>query len=124
VDVLRAVGPWSEPVQPPPGTSGGPDTIASSLAVKDGSCEVRPYEVYPNPASSNLNFNVPPSPGINEVNVYDITGRVVFSATAPPGGGTLSWDLTDERGLRVSAGLYLVEYDGTEGPTIKNIVVR
>jgi subtilisin family serine protease len=124
VDAYRAVGPWSEPVQPPPGTSGDPGATASSLAVKDGSCEVRPYEVYPNPASSNLSFNVPPGSGVTDVKVYDVTGRVVFSATPPPTGGTLIWDLNDKDGSRVSAGLYLVNYAGTEGPTIEKVVVR
>jgi hypothetical protein len=44
--------------------------------------------------------------------------------TRPPRGGTLTWNLNDKDGFRVSDGLYLVKYDGTEGPTVKKVVVR
>ena len=50
---------------------------------------------------------------------------VLFAAAAaPPGCGTMSWNLIGLDGSRVTPGLYLVEYDGTEGLTVKKVVVR
>lgn len=124
VDALRALGLWSEPVETAPGTSGGPDTIASSLTVSDGYYHVRPYEVYPNPASGELNLNVPSSSGVTRVNIYDISGRLVFSSEAPADGATITWDLCDREGTRASSGVYVVKYEGADEPVVKKVVVR
>ena len=67
---------------------------------------------YPNPTRSAVNFSYAfPTAGRLEVNVFDLQGRLIRSlarADMPPGAGTLTWNLLDNTGGTVGAGVYLV----------------
>ena len=67
---------------------------------------------YPNPTRSAVNFSYAfPTAGRLEVNIFDLQGRLVRSLARgdmPPGAGTLKWNLLDNGGSTVGAGVYLV----------------
>jgi len=49
-------------------------------------------------------------PGLTEMGVYDISGRLVkrlMSSWTPAGSGSIIWDATDSNGGRVASGVYL-----------------
>ncbi|MDD5529956.1 MAG: T9SS type A sorting domain-containing protein [bacterium] len=68
---------------------------------------------YPNPAlsSTNIQFGIP-SAGAVSLTVYDITGRTVKNLVAnkeyKPGYYTIVWDRCDNRGEKVSSGVYFI----------------
>ena len=68
------------------------------------------FRAYPNPTVSALTIEVPAEPGEQvSLAVYDLTGRRVYSdATEATGPTTLRWSLTDSRGGRTAAGVYVV----------------
>lgn len=55
--------------------------------------------------------------GRASVNVHDVAGRIVRKLVAPGSGGdlTLRWDLRDDCGRRVPAGVYFVRGNGRSG---------
>ena len=67
---------------------------------------------YPNPArqTARCNFALAEAGSI-EVEAFDITGRhirTIGSGTRPAGRGEVTWDLNDDSGRSVAAGIYLV----------------
>jgi hypothetical protein len=67
---------------------------------------------WPNPAraSASVAYTLPRSGAVN-VEVFDIAGRIVRSLVhgmAGPGRTVLPWNLTDDRGRRLDAGIYLI----------------
>jgi hypothetical protein len=70
---------------------------------------------YPNPfnPSTTIAFDIPGTPGEKqhvEVTVYDIRGRRVsalIKSELEPGSYKLHWDGRDDRGSKVSSGIYL-----------------
>jgi hypothetical protein len=68
---------------------------------------------FPNPTRSDVNFSFAfPTSGRLEVHVFDLQGRLVRTLArgdVPAGNGTLSWNLIDEAGSPVGAGVYLVK---------------
>ncbi len=82
------------------------------LAVGDGAPELAFSEPFPNPARGVASFTLA-LPGESEVEVraYDITGRHVrtlLDRQQPAGRQTLVWDLRDDEGRPLGAGMYLV----------------
>jgi len=65
---------------------------------------------FPNPASASMTLRfVLPGSGSASVAIYDVTGRRVrtlVSGTRPAGENALAWDLRDDSGRNVSAGVY------------------
>jgi hypothetical protein len=83
----------------------------------------------PNPArqSARWAYSLPQAATV-QVDVFDVTGRHVHalaSGTREAGRGELSWDLHDDRGGPVEAGLYFVKARlGPKGWTSRLVVVR
>ncbi len=83
----------------------------------------------PNPARQSVRwvYSLPQASRV-EVDVFDITGRhvhTVAGGTREAGRGDLFWDLHDDRGGPVEAGLYFVKARlGSKGWTTRLVVVR
>lgn len=93
------------------------------------SAVVRVHPVTPNPSNprATIRFEVS-RPGPVEVTLLDVRGRVVrrLALTAfPAGDHELVWDGTDDAGVRVASGTYLVQVVTTVGvATTKMALVR
>jgi hypothetical protein len=84
---------------------------------------------WPNPARQTAHWEYAmPQVTLLQVDVFDVTGRhvhTVASGERAAGRGELSWDLHDDRGRPVGAGLYFVKTRlGTMEWTKRLIVVR
>ncbi len=83
--------------------------------------------VVPNPARTTAHFyagGAGPSAG-GEVRIFGAGGRLLRSLTAPPSpkaGRLASWDLADESGRKVPAGVYLAR--GPDGASARLVVTR
>jgi hypothetical protein len=83
----------------------------------------------PNPARQSVRwvYSLPQASRV-QVDVFDITGRhvhAVADGTREAGRGDLSWDLHDDRGGPVEAGLYFVKARlGSKAWTTRLVVVR
>jgi hypothetical protein len=95
------------------GNESDPATAQTATGV-DGSSAPMAYALggaVPNPfnPSTAITYNVPGGGGPVEIAVYDVTGRRVrtlVSGTTPPGTHRTQWDGRDDRGTRVSSGVY------------------
>jgi hypothetical protein len=68
--------------------------------------------IEPNPSHGRVRFLAEgPGAGLRSVEIMDLQGRLVrrLGATGEPEAGTLVWDGTDARGVRVAAGVYLAK---------------
>lgn len=72
---------------------------------------------YPNPANSTINFyfiwqNATPPTASSRLQVYNLSGRIVFEKTLSSGYGgkkeIVSWDLINQSGAKASSGIYIV----------------
>jgi hypothetical protein len=81
----------------------------------------------PNPARSVTRIGLTlGSPGSAQVEVFDTSGRrvrVLQSGVLPAGPTELVWDLTDEQGRPVRAGIYLVRAHAGEIATMRRVAV-
>jgi hypothetical protein len=77
----------------------------------------RQFSVYPNPTSDILNVELPKDGGVyNELNVLDLSGRVVFNQ-----------QITAQSKVQIStgtlaAGVYVVELNGNTGKVAKQFM--
>ena len=88
--------------------SSGTIEVMDMLAVPE---EYSLTQNYPNPfnPSTTISFSIP-SEGLVQVNVYDITGRLItglVNGNLSAGYHDVIWDGTDMFGSNVSAGLYI-----------------
>ncbi len=79
--------------------------------------------VAPNPVASSARLRVTAAPGAWSLRVMDLQGRVrrEFSGS---GAAEVAWDLRDERGARVAAGVYWARLLAPAGSATKTIIVR
>ncbi len=63
----------------------------------------------PNPARGRVRFSLP-GPGGGTVEVIDRTGRTVRTIVAATGSRNLTWELDDQAGRRLPAGVYFVRF--------------
>jgi len=83
-------------------------------------------KVYPNPVEPNFNGLVVIEELVNnaQIRLTDVSGKLVRSFNA--NGSTATWNLRDERGARVSSGVYLIfssNEDGSETYVGKIVVI-
>ncbi|NIT37305.1 MAG: T9SS type A sorting domain-containing protein [candidate division Zixibacteria bacterium] len=83
---------------------------------------------YPNPAnvSTNISFGLPVTTDNIKLNVYDLAGRQIKTfdvGTRSPGVETITWDLTDNAGRHVPAGVYIYRLDTPKFSATKRMVV-
>jgi hypothetical protein len=101
-------------------SDGRTTTGIDPLAAVDGETLSKSVSVYPNPASNFMNINIPGG-SVSEVNVYDISGRVVFQEKT---GNDITWDLTNAEGSKVSPGVYIITVDDGSERIVKKAVIR
>ena len=79
---------------------------------------------WPNPASSSVTISFPvPFISSTEMLIYDVSGKLVrrFSSLET---NTVQWDCTDETGVTVPSGLYLVQvHTGEESRTVRLVKI-
>ncbi len=81
----------------------------------------------PNPCVTNTRFTFTLGTGERyEINIFDVTGRriSVIDGIASGSEESLSWDLRDHKGARVSSGVYLYRFESTQTRTTGKIVVK
>jgi len=83
----------------------------------------------PNPAAmfgTRISYDVP-RPGPVRLAVFDLSGREIAVLVDAPshaaGQFEASWNLRDDRGARVSAGIYFVRYHSVSGTSAERVVV-
>jgi hypothetical protein len=106
-------------------TPGGVVSYRGSATVTEGKPECA--KVSPNPVRTNFTGQVGVSGLANNgiVKITDMTGKLVYQATAT--GGTITWNLADYNGRKVQSGVYLVlssDADGKNGCVSKIAVVE
>ena len=82
---------------------------------------------WPNPARSAAHWSYTlPEPGTVQIDAFDLAGRHVASIARdwqPAGEGEAEWDLHDEYGRHVAAGVYLVRAIVGGQTSVKRLVV-
>ena len=124
-----------------PNISFGTEQYGLGAQFSVGDAVVKSYEItefklkqnYPNPfnPSTAIQYNVADE-GMVSLKVYDITGRLVktlvdnqFKTPGNAAGYTVTWNGLDDRGQKVSAGLYIYRLQsGTMSMTNKMILLK
>ena len=106
-------------------TPGGVVSYRGSATITEGKPACA--KVSPNPVRTNFTGQVGISGLANNgtVKITDVTGKLVYQATA--NGGTITWNLADYNGRKVQSGVYLVlssDADGKNGCVSKIAVVE
>ena len=114
----------------------GAQFSVGNAVVTDESYEVTEFKLaqnYPNPfnPTTTIQYNVAEE-GLVNLQVYDITGRLVktlvdnqFRTPGSTAGYTVTWNGLDDRGQKVSAGLYIYRLQsGTMSMTNKMILLK
>ncbi len=81
----------------------------------------------PNPCVNNTRFTFTlPAGEEYKISLYDVSGRKIQTIDGVASGDdeTVNWDLTNEQGARVSAGVYLYRFESTEINATGKVVVR
>jgi len=83
--------------------------------------------VDPNPATSEvvLDYSIA-TLGHYEVRVYDVSGRCracLLDGQLQPGHHTGTWHLSDDAGIRLPAGTYLIRLTGYDGTAIQKLII-
>lgn len=94
-----------------------PGVEQSTLAIPPG---ITPY---PNPFSGNLNLSYAGSGDAStELQIFDVTGRLIRSYKPSNSVGTLVWDGKDNSGRRTSPGVYFIRFRSGSVNQTKRIV--
>jgi hypothetical protein len=81
----------------------------------------------PNPAVSNTRFSFTLADGdIYSITFYDVSGRKIriLSGSASGSEEIVEWNLRNEQGTRVSAGVYLYRFESPEITTTGKVVIK
>jgi hypothetical protein len=116
-------------------TTDPPDTFPIGVSGDDGAlvgpaAEIPYLVVFPNPLRGQAEIRYRGNAGSDlagaRLAVYNIAGQQVrrlFSRTGPAGFGRAAWDGLDDRGGRVSAGIYFVRLQAGSTNLIKRVVL-
>ncbi len=85
------------------------------------------YPAYPNPARNitNIKFALP-KPTKVQLQIYDLTGRVVrtlVDGTLPAGYHTVQWDGRNDQGRRVAQGVYFYRFQAESYRSVKKLLL-
>jgi hypothetical protein len=102
---LVAYDPWLSGEPPPPPKVSTPEELPRDFFVSNN---------YPNPfnPSTRINYSIP-SRGILQITIYNILGQQVkslYDGRVNAGFYQLSWDGTDNQGMQVGSGIYLINF--------------
>jgi len=75
----------------------------------------------PNPAREAMRFTLVRSAAGARLELLDLSGRRVWSAPPPPGGGTLTWRGERDGGGRVPPGVYFVRLEDARGVAVRRV---
>ena len=84
--------------------------------------------VSPNPFGTTTRIE---APDWGPLTLHDVRGRLVRVLTCRPGGACPAragrfvgaWDGTDESGKRLPSGIYLLRYEGSNGPVVRRLAL-
>ncbi len=80
-------------------------------------------QIFPNPTANRVEFNAPgPNTSPYSIEIYTLAGHRIAGKSSIGDGGWM-WDLCNESGRRVSAGMYLARYVGSRGISTRSFVV-
>lgn len=118
IKTVDAAGNWS-------GLSNVVMTLGQTASIRIQPVALSPS--WPNPARAFSTFTyTTPAGGTIDVHAFDAMGRHVRTVTSgwfPAGSGAVSWDLHDDVGRRVAAGVYLVHCQIHELHFVRRVVV-
>jgi hypothetical protein len=81
----------------------------------------------PNPARGDVSFALALASSARvRLDAFDLSGRrvrAILDETRAAGSSVMRWDLTDERGARVAAGIYFVRADVNGRARVRRVVV-
>ena len=104
-------------------------TVTAKTAI--GQLQVTDYEiqVYPNPATGELRIMNNEQLTINNVEIFDVLGRLVFTSPNPSEGGELATSPLERAGVRLNvsdlpAGVYFVRITTEKGVVMKKITKK
>ena len=80
--------------------------------------------VFPNPVRDRLTVRLPAGFSGARACVYDVRGARVRSLRPSAGSATLSWDLSDDLGVRVPAGVYQIVLAPSAGGSCRVLVLE
>ena len=83
--------------------------------------------VFPNPCIENtkISYSIPECTLVH-LKIYDSLGRIIICLVdqeKTPGKYNASWDLKDENGNKVGAGIYFVKLDASSKSCVKKIII-
>ena len=110
------------------GTAAGCYRCSMAVAVEEGHAFDTPglgLSVYPNPCHGTAKISIAHRAESIGLQIYDISGRLVFSYTLSSMPFALCWNGTDEKGYSVPAGVYFVKAStGTSTETKSLLLIR
>jgi hypothetical protein len=79
--------------------------------------------IYPNPLSSNRGVTIEPVPADSTINIYTLSGELVWKGNAGTT-GVINWKGVNKAGQQVASGVYLAVINSTAGKKIVKIAVE
>jgi len=81
---------------------------------------------YPNPFSSStvISYSLPAHQNNISLEIYDIKGRKIKEFSSLQNDGTIVWDGSDHFGNKVSSGVYLYKFHGTDNAVHKMMFIK
>jgi hypothetical protein len=96
------------------------------LVVKNAAADLSAVRIYPNPYYTNRGqgfVTLDNMPAGTEARIYTLSGEKVWEGTAGTT-GLLTWDATNNSGVLVGSGVYLVVLDSDSGKKVVKIAVE
>ncbi len=101
--------------------------VSGNLGVTPGSVAAGSLRAWPNPARTDVALTLQLArPQHASLSIQDLTGRrvrLLVEGNLESGARTLHWDLRDDRGRNVAAGLYFIRMSGADRSSTTRLVV-
>jgi hypothetical protein len=75
--------------------------------------------LYPNPADSKVNLSNPRQIDLNNVTIYDLTGRIVHKVDLRTMGSEITIDIAT-----LADAIYMIVIRGNQGISVKQLIVK
>jgi hypothetical protein len=80
------------------------------------------FSIYPNPSNNSLEISISGLMNVNDIKIYNITGKLVNTIPAIRG-NYHNWDLHDKQGKEVSSGIYFIVADIDDIKLVKRALI-